>query len=152
MGEPLDLLRKDGTKHDKWFKAADRVSMIYGNQRFPGGVCAWLPSLMLLVGECTCKACQGRVRGLAIVQYAAPSQGRGPPENGNNRSALVDDSQGFDERFLRQFAGEDAPLTAARLRRVPQVAPDARLTHPDRRREQGKSCTNDGSGRCVRAA
>eukprot|EP00965_Chrysotila_dentata_P226134 6195220-Pleurochrysis_carterae.AAC.4 len=52
MGAPLDLIRKDGTKHEKWFKAANRVAMIYGNPRCPGWVCAWLPSLVLLVGEC----------------------------------------------------------------------------------------------------
>ena len=52
MGAPLNQQRADGTKDEKWWKAAFRAGMILGNAKFPGGVAAWLPSLVLLIGKC----------------------------------------------------------------------------------------------------
>ena len=52
MGAALTGERSDNSKSEKWWKAAFRAGMVLGNQKFPGGVAAWLPSLILLIGEC----------------------------------------------------------------------------------------------------
>eukprot|EP00965_Chrysotila_dentata_P091491 3021208-Pleurochrysis_carterae.AAC.1 len=68
------MTRNDGTAaEDKWFKAAQRSSMIYGNSQYPGGVAAWLPSLVLLVGKCMLDA-RGKV---SAASGAAAGAGRG---------------------------------------------------------------------------
>eukprot|EP00965_Chrysotila_dentata_P027242 905044-Pleurochrysis_carterae.AAC.1 len=52
MGARINLVAKDGATFDKWFKGALRAGMVLGNDQFPGGVAAWLPSLVYLIGEC----------------------------------------------------------------------------------------------------
>eukprot|EP00965_Chrysotila_dentata_P178564 5897412-Pleurochrysis_carterae.AAC.1 len=52
MGARINLVAKDGATLDKWFKGAFRAGMILGNAQFPGGVAAWLPTLVYLIGEC----------------------------------------------------------------------------------------------------
>uniref|UniRef100_A0A6S9Z2V6 Uncharacterized protein n=1 Tax=Chrysotila carterae TaxID=13221 RepID=A0A6S9Z2V6_CHRCT len=51
-GAKISLVGKNGTRRDKWFKGALRAGMILGNERFPGGVAAWPPSLVCLIGFC----------------------------------------------------------------------------------------------------
>eukprot|EP00965_Chrysotila_dentata_P036315 1209609-Pleurochrysis_carterae.AAC.1 len=53
MGAPRNTKKKpDGRVGTEWFKASQFAQMIFGGKRFPGGAPAWVPSLVLLLGEC----------------------------------------------------------------------------------------------------
>ena len=44
--------KKDGTVRQDFWKACEFDAMCYGNGKFPGGAAAWVPSLVLLMGDC----------------------------------------------------------------------------------------------------
>eukprot|EP00965_Chrysotila_dentata_P030273 1007192-Pleurochrysis_carterae.AAC.3 len=52
MGVKIAVVDKDGTGRDRWFQGAVLGSMVLVNERFPGGIAAWLPSLVYLIGKC----------------------------------------------------------------------------------------------------
>eukprot|EP00965_Chrysotila_dentata_P217882 6190275-Pleurochrysis_carterae.AAC.1 len=72
MGSPLKLVRQKDGNGDKWLKAAQRAGMILGNLKFPGGVAAWLPSLVLLVGKCMLQNRATAARTAAVDGVAQP--------------------------------------------------------------------------------
>jgi hypothetical protein len=51
MGVRLDC-RKKGGGRSKWMKASLWAAMCLGSSRFPGGITSWLPSLVVVIGDC----------------------------------------------------------------------------------------------------
>ena len=67
MGADLPQQQSGGGKSEKWWKAAFRAGMVLGNRQFPGGIAAWLPTLVLLIGNCK----------LALRDKARGAEGQG---------------------------------------------------------------------------
>ena len=50
MGVKVDTCSKSKGRN-KWMKGSLWASMCLGSKRFPGGITAWLPSLIIAIGE-----------------------------------------------------------------------------------------------------
>ena len=52
MGVDIKMkTKKDGKMAENWFKASTFAEMVLGTRQFPGGAPAWVPSLVLLIGN-----------------------------------------------------------------------------------------------------
>lgn len=76
---PIKLVNKsNGQVKNDWFKAAKYSEMVAGSASFPGGITAWGPSLVLLVGDCKLgvrnAVRSGASAGPAALMFSAAGQ------------------------------------------------------------------------------
>ena len=62
---------KNGQQTDGWFKASVFAEMVFGSAKFPGGAAAWVPSLVLLIGNLKLEERDRVARTLGDVPRAA---------------------------------------------------------------------------------
>eukprot|EP00965_Chrysotila_dentata_P239889 6203369-Pleurochrysis_carterae.AAC.2 len=94
MGAPRNTKKKsNGRTSDEWFKASQFSEMIYGGKRFPGGAPAWVPSLVLLLGECKI---ENREKVAAVVgrHPSMPAHPHAPPSSSSTLLQIMERKYG----------------------------------------------------------
>ena len=109
MGAPIDLSKKeDGrNKQQKWWKASVFVELTFGSRRFPGGVAAWLPSLLWHLGERVLR------RRAEIAAEVAATKARARPAQPASASCSAP-SASASQRSNPQPSGAQQPTSCSR--------------------------------------